>query len=177
MLFRSSLLVLSAKEIGGLSGKEFLDKFQFNQPVGSGEYIVLSDDIVKQQSYTITRRDDYWAKDIPVNKYSGNFDQITFEVIKDNPTLEYEKFKKGEVDKFWFTGNTTDKWLGDTTYDAVQNNWVKRDRVFTDGAVGTSGLFLNMRKPPFDDKRVRIAFYHLFDREAIISKQIGRAHV
>ncbi|MFM8281463.1 MAG: ABC transporter substrate-binding protein, partial [Bacteroidota bacterium] len=59
--FANSLLVLSAKEIGGLSGKEFLDKFQFTQPVGSGEYIVLSDDIVKQQSYTITRRDDYCA--------------------------------------------------------------------------------------------------------------------
>ena len=47
---------------------------------------------------------------------------------------------------------------------------MKRDRVFTDGAVGTSGLFLNMRKPPFDDIRVRLAFYHLFDRESIISK-------
>jgi len=168
--FSNSLLVLSSKEIGGLSGKEFLDKFQFTQPVGSGEYIVLADDIVKQQSYTITRRDDYWGKDITVNKYSGNFDQITFEVIKDNPTLEYEKFKKGEIDKFWFTGNTTDKWLGDTTYDAIVNNWVKRDRVFTDGPVGTSGLFLNMRKPPFDDINVRLAFYHLFDRESIISK-------
>jgi len=168
--FANSLLVLSAKEIGALSGKEFLDKFQFTQPIGSGEYIVLADDIVKQQSYTITRRDDYWGKDYAVNKYSGNFDQITFEVIKDNPTLEYEKFKKGEVDKFWFTGNTTDKWLGDTTYSAIKNHWVKRDRVFTDGAVGTSGLFLNMRKPPFDDIRVRLAFYHLFDRESIISK-------
>ncbi len=168
--FANSLLVLSAKEIGALSGKEFLDKFQFTQPVGSGEYIVLADDVVKQQSYTITRRDDYWAKEYPTSKYSGNFDQITFEVIKDNPTLEYEKFKKGEVDKFWFTGNTTDKWLGDTTYSAIKNHWVKRDRVFTDGAVGTSGLFLNMRKPPFDDIRVRLAFYHLFDRESIISK-------
>jgi microcin C transport system substrate-binding protein len=168
--FATGLSILSAKEIGGMTGKEFLDKFQFNQPVGSGEYIVLTQDIQKQQSYTFTRRDDYWGKDYPTAKYSGNFDRISFEVIKDNPTLEYEKFKKGEIDKFWFTGNTTDRWLGDTTYEALVNNWVKRDRVFTDGAVGTSGYFLNMRKPPFDDIRIRKAMYHLFDRNSIIKE-------
>ena len=76
--FSNSLVVLSAKEISGLSGKEFLDKFQFNSPVGSGEYIVLAKDITKQQNYTLTRRDDYWAKDYPISKYSGNFDKISF---------------------------------------------------------------------------------------------------
>jgi len=175
--FSNSLFVLSAKEISGLSGKEFLDKYQFTSPVGSGEYIVLSKDITKQQNYTLTRRDDYWAKDYPISKYSGNFDKISFFVTKDNPTLEYEKFKKGEVDKFWFTGNTTDKWIGDTTYPAIKNNWIKRDRVFTDGPVGSSGLFFNMRKPPFDDIRVRKAFFHLFDRASIISKLLFNEYV
>lgn len=54
--FSNSLVVLSAKEISGLSGKEFLDKFQFNSPVGSGEYIVLAKDITKQQKLYFNKK-------------------------------------------------------------------------------------------------------------------------
>lgn len=168
--FGTSLTILQNDEIGGITGKEFLDKFQFNMPVGSGEYIILNQDIVKQQSYTYTRRDDYWAKDYPMSKYAGNFDRVYFEVIKDNPTLEYEKFKKGEFDHFWFTSVTTEQWINDTSYSALSNGWIKRFRCFTNGPAGSGGIYFNMRKAPFDDIRVRQAFAYLFDRESIIQK-------
>lgn len=170
LTFGGSLTILQADEIGVLTGREFVDKYQYTMPVGSGPYIILPQDIKKQESYRFTRRPDYWAKDSVLARASNNFDFLNFKVVKDNPTLEYEMFKNGETDYFSFTSLTTDKWISDTAYDALKNNWVQRYRVFTDGPNGTYGYYFNTRKAPFDDIRVRKAFAHLLDRESIISK-------
>lgn len=170
LTFGASLDVLQSDEIGNLTGREFIEKFQFNMPVGSGPYIVLPEDIKKQQSYAFTRRPDYWAIDSVLNRSSNNFDKLVFDVVVDNPELQYEKFKKGESDYYSFNSMTTDKWVEDVNYEALKNNWVKRFRVFTDGPAGTYGYYFNSRKAPFDDIRVRKAFAYLLDRESIIKK-------
>jgi microcin C transport system substrate-binding protein len=139
-------------------------------PVGTGPYIILAEDVKKQESYKFTRRTDYWDIDDPTNAQSYNFDKLAFNVVKDNPTIEYEKYKLGESDYLWFTSRTTEKWVADTTYPALQNNWVKKYRIFTKGPAGQYGYFFNLRKPPFDDLRVRKAFAMLLDRKSIIEK-------
>lgn len=175
--FGASLSILQSDEIGGLTGREFVDKFQYTMPVGSGPYIINPEDIKKQESYRFTRRPDYWAIDYVLAKASNNFDYLSFTVVKDNPTLEYEMFKKGETDYFSFTSLTTDKWVSDTSYDALANHWIQRYRVITDGPAGTYGYYFNTRKAPFDDIRVRKAFAHLLDRESIISKLLFDEYV
>lgn len=165
-----AMYILSEKEIGKLTGKEFLDKYSLNMPAGSGEYIILQKDIKEGVKISMTRRDDYWAKNKDLNKYAGNFDKYTYEYIIDNPTLEYEKFKKGEADIFKFTMLTTEKWIKDTDYEALKNGWIKKARIFTDGPMGTAGYAFNMRKPPFDDIRVRKAMAHLLPRKQIIER-------
>lgn len=170
MSFGASLVVLQADQIEKLTGKEFVDKFQFEQPIGSGEYIILSSDIKKEQSYKFTRRDDFWAKDDPMNKYTGNFDYIVFTSIVDNNTVEYETFKRGESDIFYYTSISIENWINDTKDEAIKKNWVKKIRVKTDGAVGSAGIYFNSRKPPFDDIRIRKAFFYLFDRKSIVDK-------
>lgn len=170
LYFGQALLIMSHKEIGGITGKEFLEKFNYKMPVGSGEYILLENDIKKGISYTLTRRDDYWAKDYSASKYTGNIDRLITEVVKDNVELEYEKFKKGEVDLFRYNQANTEKWVKDLQYDALKNGWITRYRVFTDGPMGTAGYTFNMRKPPFDDIRVRQAFTFLHNRKSIVEK-------
>lgn len=170
LYFGANILVEPAHEIGKLTGKEYLEKYNFNMPAGSGEYIVLEQDTKEGKQYVMTRRDDYWAKDYPMSKSTGNFDRIVYEVVKDNPTIEYEKFKTGEADLFRYTMATTEKWIKDTDYPAIKNGWVKRLRVFTDGPMGTAGYAFNMRKAPFDDQRVRKAFCYLLPRKQIIEK-------
>ncbi len=167
--FSLALPILPAHEIGNITGQEFLTKYEFTMPTGSGEYAFLKGDIEKGQAYTFTRRDDWWQKDDPMYKYTGNFDRISFEVVKDNPTLEYEKFKKGDQDAFLFTGLTTEQWLKDK-YEALDKGWVQKRRVYTNAPMGTNGYAFNLRKPPFDDIRVRTAFALLHNRDAIIEK-------
>lgn len=170
LYFGNSLLIQPAHEIGKLTGKEYLEKYNFNMPAGSGEYILLEKEVKAGKEYVLTRRDDYWAKDNPMTKYSGNFDRIVFEVVKDNPTIEYEKFKTGAADLFRFNMATTEKWIKDTDYEAIKNGWVRRLRVFTDGPMGTGGYAFNMRKEPFNDIKVRQAFGMLLPRKQIIEK-------
>ncbi|MBK9248470.1 MAG: hypothetical protein IPM69_10240 [Ignavibacteria bacterium] len=167
LLYFSGIYILPEHVIGKLTGTEFIDKCQFSMPPGSGPYILLDNDIKKGQQYSLTRRDDYWAKNDPLSKYGANFDRIQFDVVEDQTNLEYEKFKKGDQDFFLFTSLTTEKWLKDK-YDAVDKGWIQKRRVFCDSPFGNAGPTFNMRKPPFDDIRVRKAFAHLFNRESII---------
>jgi len=170
LYFAASMQILCSAEIGNLTGDEFLDRYNYNMPSGTGEYIVLEQDVKLGKRYVLTRRDDYWAKDYPTARFSGNFDRIIYEVITDNPIVEYERFKKGQADVFRFTMATTLKWLGDTTSDPIRLGWIRRVRVYTDGPMGTGGYAFNMRKPPFNDIRVRKAFAYLLPREQIIQK-------
>lgn len=168
LLYYSGTFILPEHIIGKMTGTEFIDKCQFSMPTGTGPYILLDNDIKKGQQYSLTRRDDYWAKNDPMSKNVANFDRIQFDVVEDQTNLEYEKFKKGDQDFFLFTSLTTEKWLKDK-YDAVDKGWIQKRRVFTDAPFGNSGIAFNMRKPPFNDIRVRKAFAHLFNRESIIS--------
>ncbi len=170
LTFANSLSVLPADQFEHLTAGEFIEQFDFDMIAGSGEYIIKPEDIVKQQSYVFTRREDYWARDNPFYKYLGNFDKIKVEVVKDNPTLEYEKFKKDEQDFFYFTSSTMENWIHDNDYEAMQKGWVLKRRVQTNGPSGSWGISFNMRRPPFNDDRVRKAFAHLLNRERFISQ-------
>lgn len=170
LTFGGGFSVLQSDQIKGMTGREFVERFQFEMPIGSGPYIILKDDIKKQESYKFTRRTDYWALNAPFNQKSNNFDKLVFNVVKDNPTIEYEKYKLGESDYLWFTSRTTEKWVADTTYEALQKNWVRKYRIFTKGPAGTYGYYFNLRKEPFSDLRVRKAFAMLLDRKSIIEK-------
>lgn len=167
LYFANNIFILPEHVIGNLTGAEFIEKCQFSMVPGSGPYILLDKDIKKGQQYSLTRRDDYWAKDYPLSKYSANFDRIQFDVVEDNTNLEYEKFKKGDQDYFLFNSLTTDKWLNDK-YESVEKGYIQKRRVFTNAPFGTAGPTFNMRKPPFDDIRVRKAFAYLFNRESMI---------
>ncbi len=170
MLYFAGMLIQSANEIGKLTGREYLEKYNQKMPVGSGPYILLESDIKDGVQYILTRRDDYWDKENPMGRYSGNFDRLVYEVVRDNPTLQYEKFKNGEGDIFRFNMATTEKWIKDTEYDAIKHGWVKRYRLFNDAPMGTSGYAFNMRREPWSDIRVRKAFAHLVPRKQIIEK-------
>lgn len=170
LYFGAALHIMPAHEIGSLTGTEFLEKYNFTMPAGSGPYIILEKDIKAGASWRCTRRPDYWAANYPTAKYTANFDYINFVVVKDNMSLMYEKFKTGEVDLFRYSMLSTEWLVNDTSYDALRNGWIRRMRVHTNGPMGTMGLTFNMRKPPFNDIRVRKAFIMAYPRETLVDK-------
>ncbi len=74
--------------------REF-DQTTLEPPLGSGPYRISD---FKQGSFTtFKRREDYWAKDLPVNRGRYNFDEIRYEYFRDR-TAQLESLKAGAYD-------------------------------------------------------------------------------
>ena len=139
--------------------REF-DQTTLEPPLGSGPYRISD---FKQGSYTtFKRREDYWAKDLPVNRGRYNFDEIRYEYFRDR-TAALESLKAGAYDlREEFTARD---WA--TSYDIPQ---VKDGRIVLltlpdESPSGAQGFFLNNRRAKFSDRRVRKALDYAFDFE------------
>ncbi len=129
-------------------------------PLGSGPYEVA--DFQQGKFVTYRRREDYWAKDLPVMRGRWNFDEIRFEYYRDR-TAELEGLKAGVFDlREEFTSRD---WA--TAYDiqAVREGILKRLVLPDDRPSGTQGFFINTRKAKFQDVRVRQALDLAFNYE------------
>ena len=135
-------------------------KTSLDRPLGSGPYKIGA---FKAGTYVAyVRRDDYWAKDLPVMRGLHNFDEVRYEYYRDR-TLELENLLAGNFDlreeftsKDWATG-----------YDKPQ---VKDGRVLLqtipdERPSGAQGFFINTRREKFKDVRVREALGLAFDFE------------
>ena len=151
-----------------IDGKKYLEEYQFKMMEGSGPYTYESSKV--NEEVVLVRRDDWWQKDFPKNKGYYNFDKLDFIFVTDE-NLKNEKFKKGELD--WMMVNVAREWhqvFVPAKMTAIANGWMQRRKVYTHRPVGTSGIAFNLRKPPFDDIRVRKAFAHLYNREKMMDK-------
>jgi microcin C transport system substrate-binding protein len=129
-------------------------------PLGSGPYKI--GDYKQGSNVTYVLREDYWAKDLPVNKGRYNFAEVRFEYFRDR-TAGLEAFKAGTFDlREEFTAKD---WS--TAYDIpqVKDGRIQLLTVPDERAAGAQGFFLNLRKPKYSDSRVRQAFDLAFDYE------------
>jgi microcin C transport system substrate-binding protein len=167
LYFGSSMQIYPAKEMSRLTGDQYLNDYNWKMQMGSGPYELKPEDIKNQQSITLTRRPDYWAKDERAAIGLYNFDKITWQVVMDEE-LAFEKFKKGELD--YYVVDKAQRWDEECGFDKVKNGWIQKRKIYTDIPQGTSGFVFNMRKPPFNDRNVRKAFALLFNRDKLIDK-------
>lgn len=128
--------------------------------LGSGPYKIAT--FAPGNHVTYARRDDYWAKDLPVNKGRYNFDQIRFDYYRDR-NVELENLKAGHIDlreEF-----TSVNWA--TSYDiqAVRDGRLIKETLPDSRPSGAQGYFLNTRRPQFADPKVRQALGLVFDFE------------
>lgn len=170
----SALAIFPAKHVS-IKGSEYLEKYQFAYVPGSGPYEVRPEDIKTGESITLRRRASYWDDANPAGAGTGNFDAITYVIVKD-PQLAYEKVKKGEIDYYQIPKA---QWWAEELpkVEAVQRGLLVRRKFYTDAPSGVSGLALNMRRAPLDDVRVRKALSHLIDRPTMIEKLFFNEYV
>ncbi len=127
-------------------------------PLGSGPYRI---DGYKQGSFvSYRRRDDYWAKDLPVNRGRWNFDEIKFVYFRER-ALELQALKAGQIDlREEFTSRD---WA--TAYDipAVKEGRLIKGVLPDARPSGAQGFFINMRRKKFADPRTRKALDYAYD--------------
>ena len=168
LYFGAGMFIYKADEVA-IPGEQFLQEYNWKFLTGSGPYHLASEsDLKKGESLTLTRRKDWWAENEPFARNTYNFGKVRFLVIRDEE-LEYEQFKKGDLD--WFIVRRAQQWVEEIPKEAVvKNGWVKMRKIWNKAPQGFAGFAFNQRNPPFDDRRVRLAFAHLFNRERLIEK-------
>ena len=147
--------------------KTFLDI-----PLGSGPYAINNVDPGRQITYT--RVENYWAKDLPVNKGLYNFDKIIYDYYKDSNVL-VEAFKVNEYD--FRREYNVKRWLSEYNFKAVQSGEVILEEMNNDRPVGMNGLVLNTRKEIFNNRKVRLALSYAYDHEWINKTIYQNAYV
>ena len=129
-------------------------------PLGSGPYRL--DRFEQGRTLVYRRVDSYWARDLPTRRGTNNFDAIRYEYFRDS-TVAFEAFKAGQID--FRTENVARDWATGYDFPAVRRGLVKRETVRHEIPTGMQGFAMNMRRPLFQDVRVREALMHVFDYE------------
>jgi microcin C transport system substrate-binding protein len=145
-------------------GRLNFNKINFEFPVISGPYRIgrINEGVL----VTLERRDDWWAGKYKRKQATGNFQTLKYKFFAENENA-FEAFKKGEID--FFPIHTSRLWVNETKGEKFTKNWIIKQKVYNYHPVGFQGFAMNMRKPPFDDLRVRKAMAHLVDRRKMNS--------
>ena len=146
-----------------LSKKYWEDKFEdvlLESPVGSGPYRVKS--FKAGRTIEFERVDDYWGKNLSVNKGRFNFQKVIIEYFRD-ATVALEAFKSGDYD--FRQENQAKRWANAYNFTAIENGHVKKESVKHEIPTGMQGFFINTRKEIFKNRVVRKALNYAFDFE------------
>ncbi|MGH6866604.1 MAG: extracellular solute-binding protein [Methyloceanibacter sp.] len=135
-------------------------KTTLESPLGSGAYRVKQS--VPGRSISYERVPDYWGKDLPVNVGQWNYDEIRFEYYRDE-TVAFESFKAGNLD-YWLESSSKN-WSTAYDFPAMRDGLIKRQEVDISRSQPMQAFVFNLRRPQFQDRRVRQAFNLAFNFE------------
>ena len=131
-----------------------------NIPPGSGPYRISRAD--PGRSITYKRNDDYWAKDLPVNRGRYNFDTVHYDYYRDE-NVSLQALTAGKYDlRFEYIARN---WA--TAYDvpAVERGDLRLETIVTRNPAPIQGFVFNTRRDMFEDARVRQALSYAMDFE------------
>lgn len=139
--------------------REF-DQTTLDPPVTSGPYKIK--DFEPGRFVVFERDPDYWAADLPINKGLWNFDVIRYDYVRDDD-VAIEAFKSGEYD--FRAESSSKKWATAYDFPALNEGMVRKEMLRHYRATGMPSFVFNIRKPKFQDWRVRKALGYCFDFE------------
>ncbi len=152
------MLVMSRKWFAESAAK--LDESRLDPGIGSGPYILDRYDINQRVVYRL--RDNYWGRDLPINRGRSNFDRIRIEYFAD-PTAAFEGFKAGA---FAFRNeNSSKNWATAYDFPALQKGWVIKAELPNGNIANGQAFVFNLRREKFQDPRVREAIGLMFNFE------------
>lgn len=153
------------------------EKLAFEAPIGSGPYLIES--FKAGKSIVYKRNPNYWVNQLskPLNVRVGfyNFDRVLYKLYSDD-AVRLEAFKAGEFDalveyraKIWAKGYVGSKF---------DNGILLKKAFLNHNGAGMQGFAMNLRRPIFQDPRVREALGYALDFEwlnrQIFFDQYGR---
>ncbi|WP_029008618.1 extracellular solute-binding protein [Azospirillum halopraeferens] len=139
-----------------------ISRTSLEAPLGSGPYRVAAVD--PGRSITFRRVEDYWGRDLAVNRGQYNFDTVRVDYYRDDDVM-FEAFKAGAYDVRM--ENRAQRWTTGYDFPAARDGRVVRREIARELPLGAQAFRFNTRRERFADPRVREAFGYLFDFEWI----------
>lgn len=155
-LILSQIMIYSAKD---WQNKDFA-KPSLTPPLTSGPYKISK---FEPGKYVVLKRNpNYWAKDLPSRKGFFNFDEVRFDYYQDT-TVTLQALFAGNIDmreeyisKIWVTGYDN---------DIVKSGKVIKENLAHNQTAILQNFSFNLRRPQFQDKKVRQAIGLAFNFE------------
>jgi microcin C transport system substrate-binding protein len=140
-------------------GTEF-DRIQLTPPIASGPYLIDKYDVGRSMTYRLNP--DYWGRDLPTRKGMFNFGRVHYRLYSDD-MARLEAFKAGDFDVN--VEYRAKNWARSYTGPKIRSGEiVKKEFKHANGA-GMQGFIMNLRRPQFQDERVRQALLLALDFE------------
>jgi peptide/nickel transport system substrate-binding protein/microcin C transport system substrate-binding protein len=130
---------------------------------GSGPYKV--DKFQKGKKLILKKNKDWWGNSDPSKKNDYNFEKIHMRFVKDS-TIAITRIEKGDID---FQSLTSEEYVKKTS----GSKWGKKVfKVKTENVAPKGYGFIgwNFKKPMFQSRNVRLALYHLINRDLMNEK-------
>jgi microcin C transport system substrate-binding protein len=136
------------------------ERASLEAPLGSGPYVV--DGYEPGRTVTYRRVENFWGKDLPVNRGRHNFDVIKYIYYRDR-SASLEGFKAGDYDRR--LEYTARDWTEGYDSPAFRAGLYKKEVTPRGGVRPLQGFAYNTRRPIFGDRRVREALGYALDFE------------
>lgn len=158
-VFNAGLMPVFSRKWG--AGKA-MDEIVTELPIVSGPYLIDKIDMPRRIEFKLDPH--YWGKALTVRRGHFNFERIVYRMYSDN-LIALEAFKAGEFDlikeygsRSWVRSHAGTKWNA--------GRIVKVD-LLTGFGYSMQAYNINMRRPIFQDIRVREALGYTYDFEAL----------
>ncbi|HRF44170.1 MAG TPA: extracellular solute-binding protein [Candidatus Competibacteraceae bacterium] len=129
-------------------------------PVGSGPYRI--ERFEPGRFIVYVRDENYWGKDLPVNRGQYNIGRLRYDYYRD-VTVALEAFKAGAYDLR--VENVAKQWATGYDFPALHEGRVKKETFQNQLPSGMQGFVYNLRRPLFQNPKVREALAYAFDFE------------
>ena len=136
------------------------NQVNFEFPVVAGPYRL--GEIREGVFAKVHRNDNWWGWTCLRHRNMFNFATVTYRFFAERENA-FESFKKGMIDAC--PVYTARLWVKETDGEKFEKNWIVKQKVFNHSPIGFQGFAMNMRRPPFDDLRIRQALAYLLNRE------------
>lgn len=131
-------------------------------PVGSGPYTITQ--VVPGSRIVYTRNPNYWGRNLPVMKGRYNANTIIYDYYQDD-SVALQAFLSGHVD--YRIEPSPASWATNYTGPAIRHHDIIKFQLSTGNPGSFLGYALNMRRPEFNDIRVREALALAFDFDMV----------
>ena len=132
-------------------------------PLGSAAYKIVS--FKPGVEIVWERVPDYWGAKLPVKIGRENFDRRRYVYIQDD-NAAWQAFTKGGLEDIQVE-NSSRRWATYYNFPAFQTGDVIKKEFPATSRGSMQGFIMNMRRPLFQDRKVREALTYLFDFETM----------